>query len=48
MFFHEDEEKDKEVGEISEDALDEVLEEEDDDEEDDPLMAGDGEEKDWA
>lgn len=34
MTFHDDEEKDKEVGEISEDALDEVLDEDEDDDDD--------------
>lgn len=48
MVFHEDEEKDKEEGTVSDDALAEVLE--DDDDEADPLMAGEPEEegKEWA
>lgn len=46
MVFHDDEEKDKEVGELSEDALAEVMEDED---EDDDLVADQSEEeKDWA
>lgn len=47
MIFHEDEEKDKEGGEVSEGALDEVLDENEDDE---PnfLTEEPESEKDWA
>lgn len=46
MTFHDDEEQDKEVGELSEDALAEVLDEDDDD--DDDVEEGSEDEKDWA
>lgn len=48
MVFHEDEEKEKEEGVVSEDALEEVLDEDEDD--DAPLDAGLPEEegKEWA
>lgn len=46
MIFHDDEEKDKEVTGLSDDALEEVLDEEEDD---DIISEGDTEEeKDWA
>lgn len=46
MSFHDDEEKDKEEGVVSEDALEEVLDEDEDD--DAPIADGPEEEKDWA
>jgi hypothetical protein len=46
MVFHEDEEKEKEEGVVSEDALEEVLDEDEDD--DAPAVDVPEEEKDWA
>lgn len=48
MVFHDDEEKDKEVGEVSDDALEEVLADEDEDEAVETAEEVTGEEKDWA
>jgi hypothetical protein len=47
MAFHDDEEKEKEDGAISEDAIGEVLEESDEDEDDDDPLGVEEEEKGW-
>lgn len=47
MIFHDDEEKEKEVGAISDDAIGEVLESVDEDADDDDPLGVEEEEKGW-